>query len=693
MWKDKTESAFDNANGTVAVSGGTFSTAIDEKFCALGYIPTANGDDTYGVKEGTYVAAIGETKYETVADAIAAASDGETVKLLADATQEGAQLVIPVDKKLTLDLNGQTLKVSKYTKTKAQVSVCGTLTVTDSSMNQLGVICSDYTGTSGIVVQVDGQLTMEGGTITTEGMAKAGNAVKVSPGGTVEMTGGTIRCDAKRANRAINVSGNFTMTGGSVVADKGDGSESSIYAVFGNYSSGVAISGTSVVSGPEAVNVSSANATITGGRFTGKITVKKGVSGGTFDREVPMTPCVAYYESAENEDGTYGIVPFTSIDVRISEELPDTISVRMSRGLLDNVEGTTNEEKKENLSQPDANGNLVWVNLVTGLASDAKVRAVDVAQGKSTSAKSVFIAAPVDVGLSANSDAKVTYSIDKIDTNGNILVKGAEVSSGSLAIAVSDIESSACYRVNVFVRSADGTDVATLVSENEVGVLKTTTAAKKAIIAVPWLSLADGGNITVANLVKTANLTKGDKLHVFNASTKKYDVYELTANRTWAAKAVYQVDANGQVSTTSSGTPDSTTIARGCGVWLEREDATEPIVSYGQVPAETVETAIVAGAAEAPTWNLLAAPTTEAFALSNFETDDVANDKIIVPTEGAPRVYTYKDNAWGYAKTVEVTDRWGKTSGVKVVRETATELPAGTGFWYLNGGSEKKVKW
>ena len=45
------------ANATVAVSGGTFTAAVPEDYCAAGYAPTDNGDGTYGVKlaEGAYL--------------------------------------------------------------------------------------------------------------------------------------------------------------------------------------------------------------------------------------------------------------------------------------------------------------------------------------------------------------------------------------------------------------------------------------------------------------------------------------------------------------------------------------------------------------------------------------------------------------------------------------------------------------
>ena len=49
---NKTESAFDNSKNVVAVSGGTFSSAVDKSLCADGYIPTQNADGTFGVKVG-----------------------------------------------------------------------------------------------------------------------------------------------------------------------------------------------------------------------------------------------------------------------------------------------------------------------------------------------------------------------------------------------------------------------------------------------------------------------------------------------------------------------------------------------------------------------------------------------------------------------------------------------------------------
>ena len=234
-----------------------------------------------------------DTDLQAVIDSV---ENGTTIKLMEDVTVSGQQVTFGEGRALTLDLNGKTLKINGYTAKAAQVSVVGDLTVQDNSETKEGEICSTYTGTAGLVVCVEngGKLRMQGGTITTEGMQNAGNAVRIMSGGTAEMSGGTIKCDAKRGNRAVNVSskknivGSFTMTGGSVIAEMGDGTETFILAVCGASNCPISISGNSIVSGPEAVSARNSNCTIAGGSFTGKVEVKnKSITGGTFSSEPP----------------------------------------------------------------------------------------------------------------------------------------------------------------------------------------------------------------------------------------------------------------------------------------------------------------------------------------------------------------------------------------------------------------------
>ena len=110
-WANNTESNF-TASEKVAVSGGTFSSEVKEDLCADGFIPVKNADGTYGVKTGKYVAQIGDVKYETLADALAAANAGDTVTLLADINTP--EKTYEITKSLTIDLNGKTVTGSGY---------------------------------------------------------------------------------------------------------------------------------------------------------------------------------------------------------------------------------------------------------------------------------------------------------------------------------------------------------------------------------------------------------------------------------------------------------------------------------------------------------------------------------------------------------------------------------------------------
>ena len=259
--------------------------------------------------------------------AISDASSKIVIKLTDNVTMTGEPLDISAGKDVVIDLNGKTLKISGYTGNSAeyrQVKVDGTLTIKDSVGT--GVICSDYTGSSGVLVGVNngGKLYMQGGTITTEEFAKAGNAIKVASGAFAEMTGGAVKCGAIRGNRAVNVNGQFVMTGGSVIAEKGDGSETFIIAIEGRSNASVDVGGSSIVAGPEAVSARSSNVSITGGDFTGAMAVKaKSITGGTFSNSVNPTYLADGLKYEVYAGGKYSY--FTDINDAVAAATEDDI--------------------------------------------------------------------------------------------------------------------------------------------------------------------------------------------------------------------------------------------------------------------------------------------------------------------------------------------------------------------------------
>ena len=163
----KTEYA-DFKDTTYAVSGGSFTKAVLPEYCATGYIPQDNGDGTYGVKVDPSVAEVNGKKYESLAEAIAAAPRKATVKLLRD-TKEN----VTIDKMMTLDLNGYTLNGGTVKGTPTLKIDNARVTVMDSSEAQTGTIMREDTAeNSGVsshyVIDVQGKhgfLKFEGGNV------------------------------------------------------------------------------------------------------------------------------------------------------------------------------------------------------------------------------------------------------------------------------------------------------------------------------------------------------------------------------------------------------------------------------------------------------------------------------------------------------------------------------------------------
>ena len=171
-WKNDSQQTWDKPNASV--SGGTFSSAVKEEYCATGYIPTANADGTYGVKEGVYVAKVNNVKYETLQAAINAAKGGSTVRLLADVTLTETA-VFPAGKKVDLNLMGHNI-----TATGTALRINGTTDIQSTGGN--GTI--ESTGNVAVAVGNNAKVTVYSGTLKgREGAVITGK----STGATIEI--------------------------------------------------------------------------------------------------------------------------------------------------------------------------------------------------------------------------------------------------------------------------------------------------------------------------------------------------------------------------------------------------------------------------------------------------------------------------------------------------------------------------
>ena len=181
-------------DGTIAVSGGTFSSEVPGNCCAPGFVPTQNGN-TYGVEIKANMAAEvldaqGKTvgAYDTLAAAITAAKNGETVKLLKDVELTST---LNLAKNITIDGQGKyTIKaannfiVGKDNNTCCVLYVSGEVTLKDVTVNgneKCRVIFCDK-----------GKLTIDGATITNGKAPNFIGGVYMTSSASFEMKSGSI---------------------------------------------------------------------------------------------------------------------------------------------------------------------------------------------------------------------------------------------------------------------------------------------------------------------------------------------------------------------------------------------------------------------------------------------------------------------------------------------------------------------
>ncbi len=166
------------------ITGGNFSSDPSE-YLAYGYSVVENEDTTYTVVALDPVAQIGDDVFYTLADAVKAAGEGDTITMLASIQLVDTGITVTADQVITLDLNGYTLSgVENAASSTALIANNGTLTITDTSEAQTGKITTqainpDTEWAAGFPAYANntitnrGSLIIEGGRIenTTEGGA------------------------------------------------------------------------------------------------------------------------------------------------------------------------------------------------------------------------------------------------------------------------------------------------------------------------------------------------------------------------------------------------------------------------------------------------------------------------------------------------------------------------------------------
>ena len=218
---------------TVKVSGGTFDHAIPYEYCAAGYIPVKNGENSYGVKKGTYVAEVNGTGYETLAEAFAAATDNSTIKLLTDITIEGSKgLEVKagngkknVAPNVTFDLNGHKIDGSNVSQSTTLPAALTILAGYDSNWLGSVTITSSVEGAA-IIGQLPLQINASGYADAIRVVVEPSVSLTVLDGGTnaILLNNSPIYLVASDTSKAFYKNGGFMAT---------VGEESRIYETLG----------------------------------------------------------------------------------------------------------------------------------------------------------------------------------------------------------------------------------------------------------------------------------------------------------------------------------------------------------------------------------------------------------------------------------------------------------------------------
>ena len=247
--------SFDSSEGNKA----TVETTSVEGEAAIATVSLGgdtSDDDTSDGDASEYAASVGDESYINLSDAIAAATSGQTVKLLKDVKDN---LVVAAGKSIVLDLNDHSISAAETgtetsTMTGVAVSVAkgAELTVNDTGANKKGaIVCSSD---SSEVISNAGTVTLNGGTFS------GGNVV--------------VGNDSYQAQATVN-------DGVAICAS------SSGYGIYSTYNSTLTINGGTFSGGLFAVFSETPDTTVTpkvyinGGTFKGSSSAAVHASAGT----------------------------------------------------------------------------------------------------------------------------------------------------------------------------------------------------------------------------------------------------------------------------------------------------------------------------------------------------------------------------------------------------------------------------
>ena len=338
---------YDASNsGTAAVTGGRFDADIS-KYIPSDYVQSADGT-VEKLGETNAVAQIGDTYYKTLAAAVAAAQDGQTVKLLTNTTVSASMLI---SKDITIDLNGKQIKteckqafkiVAKDQYAGGSLKVTGEGTIDANNKNGTFFLVGTETSESPkkSTLMIDKNVKLINGAYAV--WVQHADPVKASYNVEVDIYGSLSGIEP------IYVSGNVEGTQGNVpVIWLHDGANIEVTrydleVYIGGYAKVIIDKATSTntVKDGNALTISAGELEINGATIIGGDTVGKNVAGGGGAVDVTASSAVFVKQHTTNlplkitiNDGTFkAAVPFNQAAGQATTPAPDKITLSIKGG-------------------------------------------------------------------------------------------------------------------------------------------------------------------------------------------------------------------------------------------------------------------------------------------------------------------------------------------------------------------------
>lgn len=352
---------FKDGTAVIELRGGTYCydfssmpEGLDTSYVANGYSSNPGEDGKYTVEPSIPMqAAIGNTQYATLGEAIAAVPDGvQTMITIVNSFSQASQITIPAGKDIVLDLNENTITGTMMTPT--MISVIGSLTVKNGTIDgQINPNVTVTVNASGIFIVGEGS-TVTGGYLNT-----------IQNSGILSIDGGTVN---KTSGFSINNSGTLTMSSGNITGSSGImNSDGDVTIWDGTIDvDGTAVSTNSFGTGAVATTKITGGTINADGNGGDPIVNSNGtttVTGGTFNfypsEFVPDT-----HTAIDNGDGTYTVCGYLTVTFMHSGEVYDTVTVVYGETLDDIPEVPTAPDHYEYI-WVDSNGNGIAPEPVT----------------------------------------------------------------------------------------------------------------------------------------------------------------------------------------------------------------------------------------------------------------------------------------------------------------------------------------